>query len=365
MLNNSLGNAIASRAADDRQGGARTLGQLNGSKRIRDSVGANDKFDYYSFSVSGRSSFNLKLDKLKSNVDVALIQGGKTLGRSAKGGKKPEALNATLEEGTYYLRVNQKQGNSRYRLTLSATPDGTGNNPHSNNPPGSRARKLVSFYASGGSLNSRLGLLDTSTGDLTRLPLGNMQGTVIYDIASFGNETYAIANPNNLYKIDPATGTYTLLKNLDLSIASSSLDSMSYAPSGALYVAGDAGDVYTLDVASGKLTFLSKTPGFSATGDMVYDPTSGRFLATSFDKKNRGNDSLYSIGLSGDTQFIGNIGLRAVTGLLLDNGVLYAYKAEEGGLSQYVLNQTTGAATFDKKVTEQGQIINEAIGGSD
>jgi len=34
MLNNSLGNAIASRAADERQSGARNIGTLNGSKNF-------------------------------------------------------------------------------------------------------------------------------------------------------------------------------------------------------------------------------------------------------------------------------------------------------------------------------------------
>jgi hypothetical protein len=121
MMNTSSLRAT-SRAADDRPNGARNIGTLNGTKKFRDSVGVNDKFDYYSFSVSGRSSFNLKLDKLKNNVDVALIQNGQTVARSTRGGKKPEAIAATLEAGTYFIKVSQRSGSSRYRLSLNANP---------------------------------------------------------------------------------------------------------------------------------------------------------------------------------------------------------------------------------------------------
>ncbi len=53
MLNNSSGRAIA-RAADDRQSGARAIGQLNGSRAFRGAVGTRDKADFYSFTLSGR-----------------------------------------------------------------------------------------------------------------------------------------------------------------------------------------------------------------------------------------------------------------------------------------------------------------------
>jgi hypothetical protein len=118
MMNASL--RTAARVADDRPSGARNIGTLNGTRRFRDSVGINDKFDYYSFSVGARSSFNLKLDKLKNNVDVALIQNGQTVARSTRNGRKPEIINATLETGTYFIKVSQRSGNSRYRLSLNA-----------------------------------------------------------------------------------------------------------------------------------------------------------------------------------------------------------------------------------------------------
>jgi hypothetical protein len=108
-------------AADDRLSGARNLGVLSGTKTVRDSVGLKDRNDYYAFTLNGRSSFNLVLNKLKKNVDVSLIQGGKTLFNSTRRGRKPESIAATLEAGTYYIRVYPRGGKSKYRLKLAAT----------------------------------------------------------------------------------------------------------------------------------------------------------------------------------------------------------------------------------------------------
>jgi hypothetical protein len=122
MLNNASGRATSARASDNAPGGALNVGSLTGTRKFRGKVGLTDKVDFYSFSLSGRSSFNLKLDKLKNNVDVALIQNGQTVAKSTRGGKKPEAIAATLEAGTYFVKVSQKSGNSRYRLSLNANP---------------------------------------------------------------------------------------------------------------------------------------------------------------------------------------------------------------------------------------------------
>jgi hypothetical protein len=117
---NSSPRALA-RAADDRLQGARNIGVLDGVKTIRDSVGLKDKNDYYSFTLGGRSQFNLSLDKLQDDVDVSLIQNGRVLFDSRKRGRKPEAIAATLEGGTYNVRVYPKKGQSKYRLKLSSS----------------------------------------------------------------------------------------------------------------------------------------------------------------------------------------------------------------------------------------------------
>jgi len=353
MLNQSSGQ-FSTRAADDRPNGARAIGQLNGSRAFRGAVGVKDKSDFYSFTLSGRSSFNLALNKLKNNVDVSLLQGGKTLFRSAKSGKKPEAIATNLEAGTYFIRVNQKSGNSKYKLSLNASPLAGGIDPVPS-LPSTPSRKLVSLLTSGSSVGSRLGFVDLSSGAVSTLPLGNMAGTVLLDIATFGSDTFAVANPNNLYRIDPATSTYTLVSNL-VSIASTTITSLGYTSSGALYAAASGGEFYNIDTATGKANLVAKIPGFAASGDLAYDAASNRFFATSQDRVNGGPDSLYSIGLGGDATLIGNVGFRQVWGLVLENGTLYGWTPSE----QIKINLTTGVGTLDKSVLP----VNTSISGT-
>lgn len=335
-----------SQSSDNRLSGARNIGALNGRKILKGVVGLKDRVDYYSFRITGRSSLNLSLNKLQNNVDVFLLQGRRVISRSTKKGKKPEAINnTTLEAGTYYVRVNQKSGNSKYRLTLNATPFSA---PGSPTPTPSR-RKLVSLLTSGGATTSRLGLIDLSTGNLSQLPLGNMEGTVLTDIATFGNNTFAVGNPNNLYRIDPNTSTYTLISNL-VSIADTTITSLGFTSSGTLYAAGSDGDFYTVNTTTGQATLIATIPGFSASGDLAYDAVSGRFLATS--RNQNSNDSLYSIGLTGDAKLIGNVGFANVWGLSFEGGTLYGYTPQQ----QIRINLTTGAGTLDKPVTADGSI---------
>jgi hypothetical protein len=109
-------------AADDRLSGARQVGVLNGKRSFKDFVGARDKNDYYALTISGRSSFNLRLTGLQNNVDVSLIQNGQTIARSNRKNRQSEKIATTLEAGTYYVRIAQKQGGSRYQLSLKANP---------------------------------------------------------------------------------------------------------------------------------------------------------------------------------------------------------------------------------------------------
>jgi hypothetical protein len=353
MLNNS----IASRKSDNNQNGARVIGQLNGTKKFRGAVGISDKTDFYSFTLSGRSSFNLSLSKLKNNVDVFVQQGKQVIARSTKGGKKPEAIATTLEAGTYFVRVEQKRGNSRYKLSLNAFPISgidSGTNPGTN-PGTPSSRKLVSLLTSGSSVESRLGLIDLSSATVSLLPLGNMGGTVLNDIATFGNNTFAVANPNNLYRIDPNTSTYTLLGNL-VRISNTTITSLGYTSSGVLYAAASGGEFYTVDTTTATVNLVAKIPGFAASGDLTFDAASGRFFATSQDRVNGGPDSLYSIGLAGDPTLIGNVGFSQVWGLAFENGTLYGFTPRE----QIKINLTTGAGTLDKAISP----LNTAISGT-
>jgi hypothetical protein len=109
-------------AADDRLSNARQVGVLNGRRTFKDSVGLRDRNDYYALTISGRSSFNLRLSGLQNNVDVSLIQNGQVIASSNKKNRQSEKIATTLEAGTYYVRIAQKRGGSKYQLSLTANP---------------------------------------------------------------------------------------------------------------------------------------------------------------------------------------------------------------------------------------------------
>lgn len=109
-------------AADDRLSSARNVGVLNGMRTFRNSVGLRDKNDYYAFSITRRSKLNLLLNGLQNNIDISLIQKGRAIASSSRKNRNPERIAKTLEAGTYYVRVYQKRGGSKYQLSLKATP---------------------------------------------------------------------------------------------------------------------------------------------------------------------------------------------------------------------------------------------------
>jgi hypothetical protein len=139
--------------ARDRAGN--TLGQAgrlrltSTPKTFIDFVGTTDQQDVYRFRLGDRSTVGFTLTNIRqgANVDLELYKPkGKLstvlrrigdinfsqlrpsvirrnlnrVGRSTRSGSVDESLSATLEAGTYFLRVYPQQGSSRYRLTASA-----------------------------------------------------------------------------------------------------------------------------------------------------------------------------------------------------------------------------------------------------
>ncbi|MFH7028273.1 MAG: C2 family cysteine protease [Heteroscytonema crispum UTEX LB 1556] len=111
---------------------ARGLNLTSTPQTFTDWVGRRDKNDFYTFSLSGRSSFNLTLSGLSANADVQLQ---KSSGEVIAGSYNPfrrarrrqpapnnnESISATLDAGTYYIRVYPVGGktNTNYNLTVS------------------------------------------------------------------------------------------------------------------------------------------------------------------------------------------------------------------------------------------------------
>ncbi|MEG3863388.1 S8 family serine peptidase [Microcoleus sp. herbarium12] len=112
---------------------ARTVvGVENGSINLTDFVGIGDSSDFYRFEIDTKSNFNLRLDNLRADADVKLIQdrnrngildSGEVIGYSVNIGTLPDAINVSnLAPGTYYVQVSSFLNNStNYNLNLSAT----------------------------------------------------------------------------------------------------------------------------------------------------------------------------------------------------------------------------------------------------
>ncbi|MEG4249065.1 S8 family serine peptidase [Microcoleus sp. Pol10D4] len=108
------------------------LGVENGSISLTDFVGVGDSHDFYRFDINTKSNFNLRLDGLRADADVKLIQDrnrngvadfGETIDYSLESGTVPDVINVpNLAPGTYYVQVSSFLGNStNYNLNLSAT----------------------------------------------------------------------------------------------------------------------------------------------------------------------------------------------------------------------------------------------------
>jgi len=336
-------------AQDNDLAKARNVGALTGLNTFRDSVGQKDKNDFYTFTLNQRSSFSLSLSQLKGNVNVALIQNGQTILKSARPKNKPEAIATALEPGTYHVRVYAGRGDSKYRLKLGAStllptsdfplpptspPDIIPTDPTSIPPvfPASVSR-LLSTSA------SEIGSVDPATGAFSPLAKASISYA---DLASAPNGDLFGASVNSLYRIDRATGISSRIGSFGTSV---NMDALAFA-SGNLYAAGGSG-FYAINSATGSASLVANIPGFDSSGDLLYDDASGRFFATSaapYPIK----DSLYSIGLSGDATLIGDVGFDSIWGLAIANNVLYGYTSNR---LQIIIDPTTGKGTFDRLVT--------------
>lgn len=108
------------------------VGVENGSINLTDFVGLGDSSDFYRFDINTKSNFNLRLDGLRADADVKLIQdrnrngvvdSGEVIRYSLNIGTIPDVINVSnLAPGTYYVQVSSFSNNStNYNLNLSAT----------------------------------------------------------------------------------------------------------------------------------------------------------------------------------------------------------------------------------------------------
>ena len=87
------------------------VGVQNGSISLTDFVGTGDSNDFYRFDINTKSNFNLRLDGLRADADVKLIQDrnrngvvdfGEVIRSSEESGTVPDVINVSnLAPGTY------------------------------------------------------------------------------------------------------------------------------------------------------------------------------------------------------------------------------------------------------------------------
>jgi hypothetical protein len=190
------------------------------------------------------------------------------------------------------------------------------------------------------STRTGIGTIDTSTGIFTPFI---SSGPAFTDIAlSNDNNLFGITF-TELYSIDQSTGSSSLIGNLGRGGFNNALG-FAFSDDNQLFGAGDS-DFYTINTSTGATSLVANIPGFFSSGDIVFDPVNDRFLATSSFFH---TDSLFSISRNGTATQIGNIGFNYVFGLFFENGTLFGYTANN---EQLTIDLTTGAGTFDKKVT--------------
>jgi hypothetical protein len=106
---------------------ARNLTITPNVQAFTDWVGSSDINDFYSFSLTSRSSLNIVVDGLSANADVQIIRdknsngvidSGEVIAGAYKKGTLSESILKTLNAGDYFIRVYAKDGDTNYNLKL-------------------------------------------------------------------------------------------------------------------------------------------------------------------------------------------------------------------------------------------------------
>lgn len=110
---------------------SRNIGVLNGTYTNQDLVGADDRLDYYKFSLDQISSFTASLGQLSQNVYMNLFYDSNGDGlfeeseiANATGTSTNDAfISDTLPEGNYLIEIRSSTSptNTRYELVVSPT----------------------------------------------------------------------------------------------------------------------------------------------------------------------------------------------------------------------------------------------------
>ena len=196
--------------------------------------------------------------------------------------------------------------------------------------------------------DGEIGTVDGTSGNFSQIATSNLDFS---DIAlSNSGELFGITL-GDLYKIDRNLGSASLVGNFGGS--SFPLNALEFA-NNTLYAAGTS-KLYTIDTSIGVATLVANLGSdFNSSGDLVFDATNNRFLATATGTI---SDSLFSVSLTGQSTKIGDIGFTNVFGVSFENGNLIGFTEDR---KRITISSTTGIGTFDKNLTG----VSGSIGGA-
>jgi hypothetical protein len=180
--------------AGNNQSSARAIAIGATPTPFSDAVGGTDPGDFYQITTTAFGNLSLNLSGLNADANVQLLNdSGAVIRSSTASGITPEAINAGVQAGNYFIRVfpGASGVTTNYTLNLALTPltmiGLTDNNA------------LVSFNL--GNSNNATSVNVTGLAPGERL-LG-------IDVRPATGELFGLGNSNRLYLIDPTTGAAT------------------------------------------------------------------------------------------------------------------------------------------------------------
>ncbi|WP_392534206.1 PEP-CTERM sorting domain-containing protein [Nostoc sp. C117] len=200
----------------------------------------------------------------------------------------------------------------------------------------------------------QVGNVDVSTGVFTPF-ITNGENFSELAFNDFG-KLFGITTSGELYSISQSQGSYTLIGKGEYNDVTLGLG---FDKNNRLYATGlglssippitatPDGNFYSVNQSTGSASLIAKVPNLPSISDIIFNPKNNQFLAIS-SIVGGGDSTLFSLDLNGAATEIGKIGFSDVYGMAFENGTLYAY-TNDG--RQLIINQTTGAGVFDKKVT--------------
>ncbi|MGD2180491.1 S8 family serine peptidase [Lusitaniella coriacea] len=119
--------SISTDTADNSLGTARSINLTSSTQSLRENVSNYDPYDYYQFTLNGRTRVDLGLSNLTGNADLHLLNSsGATLASSVRSGTSNESLVRELNPGTYFVRVNRMSNDASYNFNYRGIPVATG-----------------------------------------------------------------------------------------------------------------------------------------------------------------------------------------------------------------------------------------------